>query len=332
MSNLGGGVDLGLSGTYSTTYSSYLTIADSYARSSSLFAEAGCNQTTPADQVACIQKVDALTLVSLPTNARYVVQDGHYVNTPELVLTGPNPNTAHVPVLFTIAANDGADFISYPPSTIPNELAGIQASLGISQPYAQSIVDSGLFPYHDTGNLTLDAFNVSQRVATDNGFRCLDQATMYSGATTGAFSRSYYAEFERTTPGYDPLHLGGAPVSPGCPSGNPNLPYFRLHGSDMPWVFGDLYPLRDANDLFSTQLVSAYFAAFVRSGQPNPSEEHLAVRGYGKTLEAVREYGRWESVRGEEGPIRLLDYPSVESGFLEAEQCAFLNYSIHYYT
>ena len=249
-----------------------------------------------------------------------------------MVVTGPNSNTAPVPVMFTIAANDGADFISYPPTTIANELEGIQASLGISAEYAQSIIDSGLFPYYDTGNLTLDAFNVSQRAGTDKDFRCVDQATMYSGMTTRTFTSAYYAEFERTTPGYDPLHLGGAPVSPGYPNGNPNLPYFRLHGSDMPWVFGDLYPLRDANDLYSTQLISGYFAEFVKSGQPNPPESYLRVRGYNTTLESVKAYGTWDPISSDTGPIRLLDYPSVASDFVDLSQCAFLNYSIHYYT
>jgi hypothetical protein len=48
----------------------------------------------------------------------------------------------------------------------------------------------------------------------------------------------------------------------------PNLPYFRYHGADMPWVFGNINPIRDPNDLYSVQLVSGYFAEFVKSGQP----------------------------------------------------------------
>ena len=332
MSNLGGGVDLGLTGDYSTTYSNYLTIAESYNMSYALLAEAGCNQTTAAAQVACIREIPALTLVELPVDARFVVQDGHYVNTPDLLLDGPNQNTARVPVLFTIAANDGADFINYPATPVTNELEGVQASLGITAEFAQDVIDSGLFPYYDTGNITLDSFNVSQRVGTDKQFRCVDQATMYSGATTGAFAAAYYAEFERTTPRYDPHHLGGAPVAPGYPYGDPNLPYFRFHGSDMPWVFGDLYPLRDANDLYSTQLISGYFAEFVKSGQPNPSESYLEVRGYNTTLEAIQKYGSWDPIKSDTGPIHLLDYPSVASDFIDLPQCVFLNYSIHYYT
>ena len=54
---------------------------------------------------------------------------------------------------------------------------------------------------------------------------------------------------DRTANGYNPNNLNE--------NVNPDTqPYFRLHGSDMPWVFGNLYPLRTPNDLYSTQLTS----------------------------------------------------------------------------
>lgn len=51
------------------------------------------------------------------------------------------------------------------------------SNIGISESAAQSIIDSGLFPYYDTGNVTADSFNVSQRVTTDNTFHCVDQVS-----------------------------------------------------------------------------------------------------------------------------------------------------------
>ena len=78
MSNLGGGVGLGLSGDYSTTYSSYLTIAESYAiAGQNIFTQAGCTQATVDAQIACLKQAPALKVVGLSTHARYVVQDGH---------------------------------------------------------------------------------------------------------------------------------------------------------------------------------------------------------------------------------------------------------------
>ena len=47
---------------------------------------------------------------------------------------------------------------------------------------AQHVIDSGLFPFHNTVNLTLDSFNVSARVATDKTFRYVDRATMYAAS------------------------------------------------------------------------------------------------------------------------------------------------------
>ncbi|KAG0652705.1 Acetylcholinesterase [Hyphodiscus hymeniophilus] len=332
MSNLGGGVGLGLSGDYATTYSSYLSIPESYAQAGQqIFSEAGCTQTSLSAQIACLEQVPALTLVGLSTVADKVVQDGHFVDTEDLDVENRNGSAAHVNVIFGNVANDGASFSTYPKTPVRSELAGIEASLGISASNAQSIIDSGLFPYYDTGNITLDSFNVSQRVATDIQFRCIDQATMYAAEKNGVFKSSYYYQMQRTINGYDPNNLGGPPASPGFPNGNPNLPYFKLHGSDMPWVFGNLGTIRDADDLYSLQLTSGYFAEFFKSGQPNPPISYLKVRGYTKTIQAVEETGPWSQISGAQGPIKLLDYPAVTSSFLDLPQCAFLNYSISYY-
>lgn len=285
-SNLGGGVDLGLTGNYGTTYSSYLTINESYAiAGQQIFEEAGCNQTTLAAQIACLKTVPAQTIVNLATVARYVVQDGTIVNTEQLDVNNKNGSTADVNVIFGTTANDGASFSTYPAVNVTSEAQGLELGLGISAAYAQAIIDSGLFPFYNTGNLTLDAFNVTQRVATDNTFRCIDEATVYAGATSGAFKSAYYYTIDRTYEGYDPNLLGASglsqgPTEPGYPNGDPELPYFRLHGSDLGFTYGNQNPLRDANDLKASQLISGYYAQFAKTGNPNPSLEYLQIRGY----------------------------------------------------
>lgn len=325
-------MDLGLSGDYATTYSSYLTVDESYAiAGQTIFQEAGCTNATLDLQIECLEAQPALKIVNLPTVARYVVQDGTYVDTENLDVVNRNGSAAYVPVIFGNVKNDGASFSTYPKTPVTTEVEGIMAALGISEAYANDIINSGLFPYYDTGNVTLDSFNVSQRVATDNQFLCIDEATMYAGFKSGAFPSTYYYQMQRTGAGYDPNGLGGPPVTPGYPHGNPNLPYFRLHGSDMPWVFGNLNPLRDADDLYSTQVTAGYFAEFVKSGQPNPSEAYLKVRGYDITLAANQKTGPWLPVSSDKGPMKLLDYPSYTADFQELEQCKFLNYSITYY-
>ncbi|KAG8156751.1 hypothetical protein KVR01_013356 [Diaporthe batatas] len=329
-SNLGGGVALGLNGDYATTYSSYLTIEQSFARAGQqIFSGAGCNQTSLDEQIACLKAAPASTLVNLATVARYVVQDGTIVNTEQLIVTAKNGSQAYVPVIFGTTNNDGASFCGFPPANITTEAQGIAASLSISLPQAQRVVDSGLFPFFDTGNLTLDAFNVSQRVSTDLQFRCVDEATVYAAAATGAFPAAYYYNIDRTYAGYDPLGLG--PLLNGGAGSDPEGNYFRLHGSDLGFTYGNQNPLRDARDLKASQLISGYYAAFARTGSPNPGEDYLAARGYDDTLAAVRGTGPWDPVSGDEGPAKQLDYPAETISFLDVPQCAFLNYSLSYY-
>jgi carboxylesterase type B len=329
MSNLGGGVTLGLDGDYGTTYSSYYTINQSYTVAGpQIFTAAGCNGTDVSAQITCLSQVPAAQLVGLSTVARYVVQDGKYVNTPNLVLSTRNASTAHVPVIFGIIRDDGSSFSNYPKTPISNHSEGLQVALGINSTWAQRIIDSKLFPLTNTGNLTLDSFNVSARIATDKTFRCVDQSTVYSGTASRAFKKAYYYQFERSIDGYDPNNLG-QPLND-----DPNNPYFRFHGADMPWLFGTFNRLRNAEDLWSGQLVSSYFASFVRDYDPNPDLKYLDQRGYDKVIEGVKKYGSWEEVdegkkSGDE--VRLLDWPSRNTGFVDVEQCNWLGYPLDYY-
>ena len=326
MSNLGGGVDLGLTGNYGTPYSSYYTIEQSYALAKNVISEVGCNTAALDEQVACLQAVNATTLQSTAPLARYVVQDGTYVDTPELVLTGPNPKTARVDVVFGGAANDGASFSTFPTAPIANESQGIQEALGISAAFAEDIINSGLFPYYDTGHPASDSFNVSQRVVTDNMFRCVDQATVYAGGHTGAFRSAYYYRNDRTLGGYNPNNL------PGPANGDPNQPYYRLHGGDVAAYFGWQTPYRDAADLYYQQVVLGYYGAFIRTGVPVPPASLLAVRGYSTVAQALQESGPWQKITSQDGPVHLFDFPGSNTNFIDTEQCAFLNYSITYYT
>ena len=216
-----------------------------------------------------------------------------------------------------------------------SEVEGLESILYISPEYAQSITSSGLFPFPDTGNLTLDTFNVSSRLYTDVGFRCIDQATVYAGALSHAFPSAYFYQFDRSIGGYDPNNVGNPPVAPGYPLGDPHLPYFKVHAGDVESAFGTISPnqVREPQDLYFAQLVSGYWSAFTRSLDPNPSADYLRVRGYDNTLEAIQASGPWQpvGVGSEKGPIQRLDWPPYVSDYLELDQCQFLNYSLSYY-
>ena len=131
--------------------------------------------------------------------------------------------------------DDGAAFIGYP-SAAENVSQAIQSLNYLSNDLTEAIVSSGLFPLPNTGNYTLDLFNVSARVATDIQFRCLDQATVYSAVKHNVFGPTFYYEFDRSyqTPGFDPnAPVCDAPITPGFPHGNPNLPFFHCHSGDL---------------------------------------------------------------------------------------------------
>lgn len=337
MSNLGGGYSLGLKGNYGTTYSSYYTIAQSYAATdgAALLLEAGCNQSTVAAQVACLTSTtDDLSTFNYV--ARFVVQDGTIVNTVDLAVNqaSPNKNVANVPVIFGNARNDGGAIGSGYSTTCTSEVSCLSANLYISTAQAQAVIDSGLFPLYDTGNITADSFNVSQRLATDITFRCIDQALLYAGVTTGSFAAAYYYQSDRGWPGdaYNPLNLNvGGTISAEYPNGDPSTFYYVVHSADLPNVFGTVYPLRAPSDLYALQLSTAYFGSFMRTGNPNPPFPLMTVRGYSNSLAAMKKTGPWNEVSSTKGPLKLMDYPARSANFQDVAQCAFLNISSSYY-
>jgi hypothetical protein len=55
-----------------------------------------------------------------------------------------------------------------------------------------------------------------------------------------------------------------------------------------------------------------------------------------KTLEAVQNNGEWKAIEpgttADMGQVMRLDYPlSKSTGWVDVEQCKFLNYSLDYY-
>ncbi|KAL2865864.1 putative carboxylesterase [Aspergillus lucknowensis] len=326
-----GGVKPDSSGT---PYGSYLSIPEFHRTvGQNIFSEAGCNEGTIEQQVSCLREIPASTLVTLPTVAHHIVQDGKYINTAQLNLLGRPVGAPKVPVMFGSTANEGASFATYPSSTIQSLLEGINESLGISTTQSQRILDSGLFPSPNTGNITLDSFNISQRIATDLYTRCPSQAALFAGVSNGVFRTAYYYQFQRTIGGHDPNshNLGTPPPTSDFPLGDPDLPYFQLHGGTLPFIFGNLPAIRNSLDLHAALLISAYFAAFIRTGQPNPDMEFLAARGYTATMEAVSAFDTWEPVRNASGPIHVLDFPSETAPFQDLEQCEFLGWPITHF-
>ncbi|KAF8303271.1 alpha/beta-hydrolase [Clavulina sp. PMI_390] len=338
-SNLGGSA-------YATTYSEYLTIPEEAALcANNIISETNCANSDPAAVRACLKAVPAATLVTLADSARYPVVDGIYITSDRLPLKGDTSSVNKVPTMWGWMQYDGAPFVSYPAANVT--VAADLVSQGLmNSSVATALVQSGLFPTPNTGNATLDVFNVTARVATDAEFRCLDQATAVAAAKNGVFPETFVYEFGRSyqTPGWSPnFPTCEAPANAQYPAGDPYLPYFQCHSGELYYVFGTLgqvpLPFRDAEDLAFTQYISDTWVAFARNYNPNVDVAWLQARGvaYAATISQAAKSGKWEAVSSSSGnnkgtPLRFLDGVSTKSiGWKEVEQCSFLGYPLTYY-
>ncbi|KAF9070262.1 cholinesterase [Rhodocollybia butyracea] len=327
---------------FASTYSNYFTIEQSAQLvGSPTVKDVGCANGTAKEVLECLRAVPALTLQNLPTAPKFVVVDGKFIKTDQLVLNGSVP-VAPAHVIFGWMADDGIDFQGNFPTSATTEAEDITTGIGISADIAKAVTASGLFPNPNTGNETLDIFNVTGRVSTDGQFRCLDQATIFAAAKHGIFKSLRAYQFDRSYDGFEPIPgLCSAPITPTHPFGDPNLPYFRCHSGDLFFTFGTLgesipgTPFRDSNDLLFEQVIVDQWTSFARTFDPNPELAFLEARGYTTTTEALRAWGAWEEVgaanRNGTNVLRLLDVPSSNIEWLEQAQCDVLGFGLDFY-
>ncbi|KAL6306366.1 carboxylesterase from carbohydrate esterase [Sparassis latifolia] len=309
MSNLAGS-------DYATTYSSYYTIHEEVTTMvKSILEELGCNVT---DALKCLKACDAYDLVNLKNVARFLVIDGTYIIYPELPLNGSR-TVANVHTMIGYMRDDGAAFIGYP--TNGNLTAGL-----IAQDLSTTVVNNSLFAPLTGPNTALDVFNVTARVGTDVEFRCLDQATAWSGLQHNLF--------ETYSPNYP---VCNAPVNATHPYGDPSQKYFKCHSGELYYVFGTLptsEPYRDAEDLPFMQTTLDTWTAFARTYDPNPDPLYLAVRGYWTSFGQLAQQAQWLPVTNktlDTTPLRTLQWPSYMTEFAEQAQCEFLGYPLDYF-
>lgn len=318
LSNLGGLA-------YGTTYSRYYTIAQELSLVGNNVLKL-TNCTDVASQVECLRDLPLTTVTSLSENARYLVVDGTYLTSPELPLSGPK---LPFHLMMGITAEDGAPFISYPKA--PVDEAAYLLSTGLPPP------NPSLFPRPSTGNQTHDLFNQTTRLATDGIFRCVDQATVHAALARGRLGEVWYYEFDRTYQGPDwpKLSVCEAPKTAERPLGDVSKPYLRCHSGELPFVFGTMVRqgmrVRDGDDAPFMRYVVDLFAAFVRTGNPNPERAWLKARGYEGTLKEVERSGEWKAARDGELKMRVLDWPARDEGFRDVEQCQSLGLGLDYY-
>ncbi|EKM58107.1 uncharacterized protein PHACADRAFT_252144 [Phanerochaete carnosa HHB-10118-sp] len=325
MSNL---VGLG----YAMTYSQYYTIA----QEQTLVADpilAATNCSTAADRLACLKAVDGFTLVNLPTVARFVVADGTFVPQTQLPLNQTG-KIADVHAVIGWMRDDGAAFIGTP--TNDNAAQALEAA-GLPT----ALANNSLFPIPSNEATDIDdLFNMTARGATDGMFRCLDQATAFSGVQHNLFKSVWTYEFNRSyqTPGFDPnAPKCDAPVDVAHPAGNPDAEYFKCHSGELFFVFGSLptsLPYRDANDLPFMQVTMDTWTSFARTFDPNPDPAFLKARGFTTSAARLALQPQWEPVTKSNlngTPLRILEVPSKMNGFRELAQCDFLDFSLNHF-
>ncbi|KAM7197691.1 Alpha/Beta hydrolase fold [Rhypophila sp. PSN 637] len=329
LSNLGGL-------NYGTTYSKYYTIDEQL----SVAGNAILNLTN-CSSVDCLRSIPANTLTSLSTVARYIVQDGTYITTPELISPSTaslRPDLKGINLMHGTTRDDGAPFITYP-STTTNQSAYL-----LSSGFDPSLVSESLFPLpqYTPANETKSLYNSTSRLATDAIFRCVDTATVFSGQKNPAIlpSKIWYYEFDRTyqTNGWPGTDVCNPPKTATHPNGDPTQEYFKCHSGELYYVFGNLarqgLPMRDENDLPFEQLVLDLFAAFIREGDPNMGVEGEFVRTRGYIAGNGRRgfgTGRWEPSESGKTTMRVLDWPGYQTGFRETEQCKAIGLGLEDY-
>ncbi|WVF70060.1 hypothetical protein IAT40_004847 [Kwoniella sp. CBS 6097] len=319
---------------YASTYSEYYNISTEYEVAAKPILNAtGC--LNASSQVDCLRQVDPFILANLSTVARYIVQDGTYIVTDQLEVTGAGP-TANVSVMLGFLRDDGAPSVVYP-KTATNTSAVLAGAGFPSQLLSPSILD--LYPTPSGPNITTNIYNASAAFTTDSEWRCLEIAGAYSSALHNVFPSVYVYEFNRTYDGYDPNPpVCSAPPSAAFPHGDPSAEYFKCHSGELLYVFGtDAYtghPDRDGLDTPMSQFVVDTWASFARTHDPNPDPAFLSARGFANTTQAVNQAGKFPKLDPGNPRLRVFQWPSYQAEleiFSSKEKCNSLGLPLTYY-
>ena len=322
---------------YAGTYSQYYSIQQEVQVAAVPILNA-TNCSTSTDQLECLRAVDAHTLASLSTVARFLVIDGTYLVRENLALNGQGP-AANVPVMTGFMRDDGASFTTFPKAGIDNITAELSPNF---TPYlTPSVLD--LYPIPSGSNASLNLYNASSAIATDTEFRCLDEATAYSAVKNGVWPKAYVFTFNRTYGGYDPNPpVCSAPIDAEHPLGNMDAEYFKCHSGELQYVFGGLgytgQPDRDGLDIPMSQMTVDSWASFARTYDPNPDAAFLNARGFSNTTAEIALSGsRWDPIDTSDInnlQLRVFQWPTFQAPFdifSSVEKCQAFGFGYDFY-
>lgn len=310
-------------------YSEYYTIPEAVdAAGDAVLAAANCTNATTS-QVDCLRALDTFALLNAGAIAAYVVVDGTYITSNHLSLNG---SQAPYSLLMGTTRDDAGALILYPDTD--NETAYLD-EIGWDGPAPPA----DLFPIPaDEANGTLALYNMTARLTTDAMFRCIDEATVYSGLAHGVWPHVYYYEFERTyqLANWPQYSVCQPPVDAAHPYGDPAQEYFKCHSGELYEVFGTIrfngQPWRDdGDDVVFAQVAVDMWAAFARTYDPNPDAGFLAARGFANTSAVWETAGPWVPATKGNLTLRALTVEPYQDGFREAAQCEAIGVSFTYW-
>ncbi|KAK8175944.1 cholinesterase [Phyllosticta citrichinensis] len=314
------------------SYGDYYSVQES----ASLFGQAvlsDTNCTGATDALKCLRSYDPYELVALPDVASSLVVDGVYLTSPSLNVTAPSGPS--IPLLTGFMHDDAASFVPW--LSANSTLSSILTSYGI--PPLPAILSA--FPTsNSSSNTTLAVFNATSRLATDAGFRCLNLASVLTGARHGVFdpSSTFIYEVDRSymPPSYNPNPLAcDAPVTSAHPIGDPTATYYKCHGGELLFVFGNLVfnqlPFRDDKDVVFARYMLDRFASFIRTGNVEPAKAFLEARGFVDEEGEKNVNFTWEKLDLQNPSFARLDWPPASRPFDEKVQCESLGVGLDYY-
>ncbi|KAK6330470.1 hypothetical protein TWF696_003361 [Orbilia brochopaga] len=317
-------------------YSEYLTIPEStYLYGPAVLGGTGCGAV--ADIAGCLTNIDSAILNPITVEGVgrefFPVVDNIFLKTRNLPVTGKG-YAASVPLLIGTNRDETGIQLSpfYGITSFPEFLIGVSQVIG--QDVTQFANDPA-FPV-PSGDPARSAFNVTQRLLTDAGYKCLSWANAYSAVKHKVLPEVYAYRFNRTyqpTTYTNPLCL--PPVTPDHPYGDPDAEYFKCHSGEVGTVFGELVSggsmLRDEYDVPFEQLIVDYWSAFIWNADPNPKPGYLKARGYWGTLNQIAAAGKWERVNTRHPSMMGLQWNGGMLGFDEGPQCDALGLPLDYY-
>ena len=266
----------------------------------------------------------------------FPVIDGFVLTTQGLPLNG-REYAASVPLLIGVNRDEGGISAPFPPPANASQaITELGLLLGID---TASIIKSGAFPTPSGPDAAFNVLNVTSRIITDGGLRCISQATAYSGAKHRVFPNVYAFQFNRT---YQPPTFTNEACSPPktkeFPRGDPSQEYFKCHAGELAYVLGFIsreigFGDRDGLDIPFSRLVLDQWAAFAKTGNPNPDIAFLKARNYTSTIEQLRMRGHWDAVDPSSPMLSLLQWDAHDSmrDFEDIRQCEILGYPIDYF-